>query len=659
MTDAHPPHRPPHPRPLARVRATFAGHPLRLASALVLIALILLILLWDWNWFKRPVERLVEARTGRSFLIGGDLDVDLGRVTTVRADTLRFANADWADEPVMAAADRLELQIEAVPLLFRRQVRLPEIRLVRPVLLLETNPAGGTGNWDIGLGGGDGTPPQVRRLWIDDGRMRFLDAPGDTMIDVRLASREARDADAAPPIAVEGGGRWTGNAFSLEGTAESPLALQDSEAPYRLDLRARAGDTRAHVRGALVAPLQLRDFDLQFALSGRNLAHLYPLVGVALPDTPPYALDGRLTRDGATWHYDDFTGEVGQSDLAGSAAVTVGGDRPRLEAELMSRRLDFDDLAGFIGGTPDAEGDEALDPELVARERQLARAGKVIPDTPYELGKLRAMDADVRLRAQRINAPGLPLDDMDAHLVLEAGLLRLDPLDFGVAGGNIRSTIRMDARDDTIRTRLQASIRRIDLGGLFPPDTLAGDAVGRIGGDFTLAGTGNSVAAMLGSADGDVAVGMGAGRVSNLLVELAGIDIYEALKYLIGKDKQIPVRCAFADFGVQNGVMSTRALAFDTTDTIIVGEGEVSLRDERLDLELRPRPKDRSFLALRSPLVIGGTFADPSFRPDLGRLGVRGAIALALGSIAPPAALLATLELGGGEDSNCGGQYAR
>ena len=643
---------------LARGRAMVSGHPLRIALALLALTLIVLVLLWDWNWFKRPLERMVEARTGRSFIIGGDLDVDLGRVTTVRADTLRFGNADWADEPVMAAADRLELQVEVLPLLFRRQVRLPEIRLTRPMLLLETNPAGGAGNWDIALGDGDGEPAQIRRLWVDDGRMRYLDTPGDTMIDVRLASRESRDADAAPPVMIEGGGRWTGNRFTLQGVAESPLELQDAEKPYRLDLRARAGATRAHVRGRLVAPFQLRDFDLQFALSGRNLEDLYPLVGVALPDTPPYALDGRLTRDGRTWHYGDFTGQVGQSDLSGSAAVTVGGERPRLEANLVSKRLDFDDLAGFIGGTPDAEGD-ALDPELVARERALAAKGRIIPDTPYELDKLRAMDADVRLRAQRINAPRLPIDDMDAHLVLEDGVLRLDPLDFGVAGGDIRSTIRMDAREATIRTRLQASVRRIDLGGLFPDSTLASQAVGKIGGEFTLSATGNSVAAMLGGADGEVAVGMGAGRVSNLLVEVAGLDVYEALKYLIGRDKQIPIRCAFAEFEVEDGEMTARSMALDTTDTIILGEGTIDLGDEQLDLLLRPRPKDRSILALRSPLTIGGTFASPSFRPDMARLGLRGAIAIALGSIAPPAALLATLELGGGEDSNCGGQYAK
>jgi hypothetical protein len=74
---------------------------------------------------------------------------------------------------------------------------------------------------------------------------------------------------------------------------------------------------------------------------------------------------------------------------------------------------------------------------------------------------------------------------------------------------------------------------------------------------------------------------------------------------------------------------------------------------------LRPRPKDRSILSFRTPLQIGGTFKDPSFRPDLKKLGLRGAVALALGTIAPPAALLATIELGPGQDSDCGGKYAK
>src|SRR5690606_3002789 len=352
-------------------------------------------------------------------------------------------------------------------------------------------------------------------------------------------------------------------------------------------------------------------------------------------------------------------GKAGDSDLGGTASVETRGERPFLRANLVSKRLDFDDLAGFIGGAPQARGDESTNPELEVLAAQRDADPKLLPDTPYRLEKLRAMDADVRLEAQRINAPSLPLDDMHAHLFLDNGLLRLDPLNFGVAGGDIRSTIRMDARGETIRTRADITARGLDLGELFPDAELTDDAVGAIGGKVGITGTGNSIAAMLGSADGNIALGMGRGQISNLLMELAGIDIYESLKFLIGKDHKVPIRCAFGDFSVEDGLMTSRALAFDTTDTIIVGEGTVNLRDETLDLLLKPRPKDGSVLTLRSPLVVDGTFKDPSFRPDFRRLGLRGAVALALGSVAPPAALLATLELGGGEDSGCGGQYAK
>jgi hypothetical protein len=412
----------------------------------------------------------------------------------------------------------------------------------------------------------------------------------------------------------------------------------------------------------------LRDFDLRLALSGQNLAELYPLLGIAAPDTPPYSFDGRFTREvkGSTpaesinvWHYDDFSGRVGDSDLAGDASFATGGKRPMLRANLVSRRLDFDDLAGFVGKAPQAGGGESTNPQLAAQAARERSSTRVLPDTPYQLDKLRSMDADVRWKAHRINAPKLPLDDMDAHLLLDAGLLRMEPLNFGVAGGDIRSIIRMDARESPIRTRAEIAARGLNLQRLLPQVEAAKDAIGRVGGDVRIAGTGNSIARMLGSADGDAAIGMGHGQISNLLMELAGLDIAEALKFLVKGDRRIPVRCAFGDFAIQDGVMHARSLAFDTTDTIVIGEGNISLRDETFDLRLRPRPKDRSLFAFRSPLLVGGTFRDPSFRPDMKRVGLRAAIALTLGNIAPPAALLATLELGPGEDASCGGRYAK
>lgn len=617
--------------------------------------LVVLAVLFQWNWLRGPVERLVAWQTGRSFDIAGDLDVDLGRVTTIRADALRFGNADWSPSRTMASADRAELDVRLWPLL-SGEIRLEAIRLTRPRLRLEIGPDG-RGNWIFGEREGK-SRVRYTGLWVDEGRLVFLDPRRRTNFDITLDSVSTGDGSASP-VDLKGKGRWAGNAFTVAGRVESPLALRQTDKPYRIDLRATAGPTRAHARGTLLDPFRLRDFDLRLRLAGQDMEDLFPLIGVATPSTPPYRLDGRFSRDGDTWRYDDFTGLVGDSDLGGSAAVTVGRKRPLLEANLVSKRLDFDDLAGFVGAPPQTGGEEAANAQQRAKAAALAADARVLPDTPYDLAKLRAMDADVRWKAHRINAPTLPIEDMDAHLLLEAGLLRLEPLNFGVAEGDIRSTVRMDARSDVIRTKADIAVRGLDLGELFPTAQLTQSAIGRVGGNASLAGTGNSVAGILGTADGEVMLGMGRGQVSNLLMELAGLDIAEALKFMLTQDRTVAVRCAFGDFAVENGVMQARTLAFDTADTIIVGKGKVSLKDETLDLELRPRPKDRSILALRSPLVVDGTFKDPSFRPDFKRLGLRGATALALGSIAPPAALLATIEPGPGQDSACGGQYAK
>ena len=646
------------PTPASGRVALLARHPWRVGFALLAIAIVVLVVLWDWNWFKRPVERIVEAKTGRTFDIGGDLDVDLGRITAIRLDHVRFGNARWSKSPDMASADRVDFSVEVWPLL-KRQVRIPELRLVHPDLLLERGPDG-DGNWVFGSPGQSDV--RFRRLWVQDGRLRYVDAAERTGVDVAVES-EAGRAGEAPPIRAEGRGRWKGTAFKVRARGESPLALRDATRPYHVDAVADAGATHAHARGTLVDPVRLRDFDLQFALSGRNLADLYPLLHLATPASPPYHFDGRLTRslDGprTVWHYDGFRGRVGDSDLSGNASVTVGGPRPFLRGTLTSRLLDFDDLAVFVGKAPKAGAGETTNPELAAQAAREQASPRVLPDTPYDLEKMRAMDADVRWKARRIAAPSLPLDSMDVHLRLEDGLLHLDPFDFGVASGHVRGQLRMDARSAPIRTRVDASARGLDLARVLPRIESARDAMGRVSGTAALSGTGNSVAKMLGSADGSVGVGVGRGEISNLVIELAGLDIEESLKFLLTGDKRIPIRCAFGDFAVQDGVMRSRALAFDTTDTIIVGKGDISLRDETLDLRLRPRPKDRSLLALRSPLVMEGTFKAPRFHPDYKRLGLRGALALTLGSIAPPAALLATLELGPGKDAACGGKYAK
>jgi uncharacterized protein involved in outer membrane biogenesis len=636
--------------------AALRRHPWWGAAGILVLAIALLILFWDWNWFRKPLCRYVQAKTDRVCEIAGDLDVDLGRVTRVSAQAVRFGNASWSRRGDMARARRVVLDFETWPALLHREFRIARLRLDRPDVVLETGPDG-KGNWVFGDAGS--TKAQFRNLWIDGGRLRFYDPPNKTDIDILVASEAAKKPGEGAPVLAKGSGRWRGNPFTLHGRGESPLELRDTERPYRVDVSASAGSTHAHALGTLLDPLRFRDFDLRLALRGQNLEDLYPLLGIATPPTPPYRLDGRLTRAihgpaSSTWKYDGFTGVVGDSDLGGYAHVTTGGKRPYLRAELRSKRLDFDDLAGFIGAAPKAGGGESTNPELAAQAAKEAASGRLLPDTPYRLDKLRAMDADVRLRAVRINTRKLPLDDMDAHLLLENGLLRLDPLDFGVADGDIRSNIRMDARESAIRTRADIAARGLDLGKLLPDLELGKTAIGKVGGDIAIAGTGNSIARILANADGDARMDMGEGRISKLLMEYAGMDLAGVLRIKLTHDRQIPIRCMAADFAVKDGVMQARRMVFDSSETRLEGKGTIDLRNERLDLVVQPRTKGFSPLSLRSPLYVRGSFRHPQFAPDYARMGLRAGAAVALGTVAAPAAaLLATSDLGQGRNAPC------
>jgi AsmA protein len=73
-----------------------------------------------------------------------------------------------------------------------------------------------------------------------------------------------------------------------------------------------------------------------------------------------------------------------------------------------------------------------------------------------------------------------------------------------------------------------------------------------------------------------------------------------------------------------------------------------------LDLRLVPRTKVSSIVALRGPVYIKGSFANPLVTLDGTRIATRGAGAVLLGLLNPLLALIPLFEAGPGVDSQCG-----
>src|SRR6185436_3427823 len=193
---------------------------------------------------------------------------------------------------------------------------------------------------------------------------------------------------------------------------------------------------------------------------------------------------------------------------------------------------------------------------------------------------------------------------------MKDSVLTLDPLDFSVAGGKLAGTVTLDGRRSPIAARTNVRASKLDLPKLFPTLELAKTSVGRIDGQVELAGKGNTVGQMLGSSNGKAGLVMGSGEVSNLLMEMAGLDLYEIVKFKLKGDRIIKIRCGVADFGVSGGVMQANALVLDTEDTNIRGAGTIDLRTEKVALTLKPEPKDKSPIVLRGPLHVNGSLAN-------------------------------------------------
>jgi AsmA protein len=623
---------------------------LLLAPALLAV---LFIAIFGWNWLRGPIERMTLEKTGRELAIGGDLQLEFGwPLPHITAGAVTFANPAWAREKQMVAADEVEVAVD-LPQLLRGNIVLHEVRLLRPVVFLEQG-SGGRKNWLLDPKQQDEQARiRIDRVLLDHGRLGYDDAAQKTSIRAEISTSDAQSA--GEELSFTAQGQYKGMPLKASGKGGSVLGLRDESTPYRLKVDLSVGHTGVKADGTITSLLKFSAMDMRLAVRGDNLAQLFPLLGIAFPKTRAYAAEGRIVHSGRSWRYENFSGHFGDSDIAGTAQVDTGGIRPAMKADLVSKLLDVVDLGPLIGARPgsvDAAKRAAPPPAQTAAPTPAA--ARVLPDLPFNTDRWDSVDAEVTLKAKTIrSAKALPIEDLMAHLSLRDSVLTLDPLDFGVAGGQLDAVISLDGRREPIQARALVRARKILLAKLFPTVALNKNSIGQINGDFNITGKGNSVGRMLASSNGKVGLVVAHGEISKMMMEKLGLHLWEILVLQVTGDKLIKLRCAVADFDVKQGIMHADALVFDTEVTTIAGTGDIDLGKEKLNLTLNQKTKSTSPVALRSPIYVRGSFAKPDAGVDKTRMAARAIGAIALGIASPVLALIPLIDAGPGKDSDC------
>ncbi|KVF49314.1 MULTISPECIES: AsmA family protein [Burkholderia] len=446
-------------------------------------------------------------------------------------------------------------------------------------------------------------------------------------------------------------GRYKNVPINGTGKVGGVLAIQDTSRPFPLQADVKAGDTRLAIVGTLTDPMHLAALDLRLWLQGTSMSHLYQLTGITLPDTPPYATEGRLIGNfkphASTFRYENFNGRVGGSDLGGTLTWAQREPRPKLSGELVSNLLQFSDLAPVIGADTAASKAKRGDTTRQPPDR-------VLPVATFRTERWSAIDADVKFTGRKlIKSPQLPITNLYTHILLQDGVLSLEPLQFGVAGGTLATNAHLDGSRTPLKGRFTLAARHLKLKQLFPTQKVMQTALGEINGDASLSATGNSPAALAATSTGEVKALITNGRISRLLMEAAGLNVANVVYEKLFGNRDVNINCAAIDFAATDGMLDPKVFALDTDDALINVDGPINLRDESLDLKIHPHTKGFRIFSLRSPLYAKGTFKNPKVGVDAGALALRAGAMVGLGLINPFAALIPLIAPSNNRDVPC------
>lgn len=522
------------------------------------------------------------------------------------------------------------------------------------------------------------------RFALSDGQDIGLPSPADAASTTASAASpsDPQAPHAAGGITVRAGGKATGS----DAASALPVTLAPGETgikltatgsyrtlPVRIDLRtlgvhallvagkdavaqplqllASIDRSELSFNGSITDPLRFAGLRGKFSLAGPSLAAAGDPLGITLPATPAFRVQGMLVKDTNLWKGDIDDARIGSSQLSGAFAYDTHRKVPLLAVRLGGTRLLLSDLGPAVGVPVAGDG----------TSRKAKGPGRVIPDRAFDLASLRTMDADVLVDIAELDTGTevlAQLRPLRAHLLLADGVLTLSDIEAQTAKGQLLGHLQFDGRGKQAKWTADLRLLSVDLAqwlqlerGQNKPPYLSG----KLDAQVVVAGSGRSSAEILANLSGDMRMHVREAAISHLLVEAAGIDLAQALGIAIKGDDALPILCNVADFSIDNGVVRPKVFVVNTRDSTIWLDGTASLRTEALDVRAVVSPKDFSPLSLRTPVHVRGTFSSPAVTLEVGKLAGKAGAAVLLALLNPLAAIIPFIDPGADNEAKQAG----
>ena len=636
--------------------------PVRIAIRSVAIVLLILFAIWlilfitKGRFLKGPFERFATSQLERQVEIEGDFQLYFAPFNVkFYAEDIRIANPAWAREKRFFTAQKVDTRLATLPLLFGDRI-LRFADLDGAQVALEWDAGNKRNSWTFGDPNRPPQPlelPRIRRAAITRSGLTYRDPKLRLFADIDIDTVRAAGTRIRDDIGFSGRGTMRAQPFTLSGGLKSPNETL-AGGKNALTFHAAGLGNTLDISGTLPAPTELEGADLKLQARGGNLSRIFDFLGVAIPDTRAYRVTSALTYENEIWKLTGMKGVFGDSDLAGSLAVSQPKGRVYLKADLVTRSLNIIDAGPFVGYDPqrlDKMGTGGTVETVGGRPR-------VLPDAPLRVEALKHFDADVRYRVTKVRAESFPISNVDLTLALKNGLMELKPFNFVVAGGTVKSDIAIDARPAVVRTEYDIRLSPTRLGTLLARfGTEKSGTTGTVSGRIRMVGFGDSVRESLATSNGRIAFVLPRGTFWTRNIQLAELDIGTFVQKMFQDKlkKPVEINCGVIAFTVRGGIAAADPILIDTKKNVMLGRGGFSFRSEAIDMAVRADGKTFSLFSGQSPVGVEGYFAAPKIDPVSDELAGRAGAGLGLGVLASPvAAILPFVDPGDAQAAQCG-----
>jgi uncharacterized protein involved in outer membrane biogenesis len=599
---------------------------------------------YNFNYLKPQITRVAKEATGRELTLGGDIRLKVSFTPALTVENVSFQNAPWGSRPELAKVKRFEVQVALFPLLSKDLV-VKRLILVEPDILVETN-AAGKSNLEFekekkeaaakpkeeapASGKGPLAGLTVDELRVTNGRVIYRDGKSGKTTLVTLENLSLTSPGAGSPVKMKTKGAYARESFEAEGTVGPLVGLMDTGKPWPLNVTAKAFGVTLTLDGSIKDVPAQRGIDLGFSVKGNDLASLSKVTGKPMPAKGPFEIAGRLSDPAAkTYKVSNLKVDLAGNDLGGTVEANVATSRPRISAVLSSKKLDvrsfMGEEAGKEPGKP-AGGKTAEKPAKAQTPRE-----KVFPNDPLPLESLKQVDATVKFQGAKVLLPRMAMENMNADIVLKDGNLSVKPLKATVGGGTLDAQLDLKAQGKTAVLGVVMKVNQLNVGPMLKELQITDVIEGRLDADIDVRGQGGSVAGLMGTLDGKSVLTMGQGKIDNRYIDLLGGDVSSGVFKLFGLSRQeaqyTAINCLVSGFNVKDGRAETTALVFDTGQVSVVGDGNIDLKTEKLNIAFNPIPKKGVGTGATGKVSVGlgelarnfklsGTMANPSLGID-------------------------------------------